>query len=42
MASFKLLFREIKTANLNTLENEIIKAKLLNTAFSLLDAVKEV
>ena len=34
MVSFELLFRDTKTANLNTLQNETIKFKLLHTAFS--------
>ena len=34
MVSFELLYRDIKTTNLNTLQNETIKSKLLDTAFS--------
>ena len=33
MVSFELLYRDIKTTNLNTLQNETIKSKLLGTAF---------
>ena len=33
MVSFELLYRDIKTTNLNTLQNENIKSKLLDTAF---------
>lgn len=41
MVSFEVLFRNIKTSILNTLENEPIKLKLLDTAFSLFDAIKK-
>ena len=34
MVSFELLFRDTKTTNLNTLQNETIKFKLLHTASS--------
>ena len=33
MVSFELLYRDIKTTNLNTLQNETIKSKLLGAAF---------
>ena len=33
MVSFELLYRDIKTTNLNTLQNETIKSKLLDTTF---------
>ena len=35
MVSFESLFRDIKTTNLNTLQNETVKFKLLHTASSL-------
>ena len=41
MVSFGLLYREIKTTNLNTLQNETIKSKLLDTAFSSFDTFKK-
>lgn len=41
MVSFEVLFRNIETTILNTLENEPIKLKLLDTAFSLFDAIKK-
>ena len=37
MIFFELLFRDIKTANVKTLQSETIKFKLLDTAFSLFD-----
>ena len=40
MASFELLYRDIKTTNLNTLQNETIKSKLWDTAFSSFDTFK--
>ena len=39
--SFELLYRDIKTTNLNTVQNETIKSKLLDTAFSLFDTFKK-
>ena len=41
MVSFELLYRDIKTTHLNTLQNETIKCKLLDTAFSLFDTFKK-
>ena len=41
MGSFKLLYREIKTTNLHTIQNETIKSKLLNTEFSSSDTFKK-
>ena len=41
MVSFELLYRDIKTTNLNTLQNETIKSKLLGTAFSSFDTFKK-
>ena len=41
MFSFELLYRDIKTTNLNTLQNETIKSKLLGTAFSLFHTFKK-
>ena len=41
MVSFELLYRDIKTTNLNTLQNETIKSKLLDTAFSSFDTFKK-
>ena len=40
LLSFELVYRDIKATNLNTVENETIKSKLLDTAFSLLDTFK--
>ena len=41
MVSFELLYRDIKTTNLNTIQNETIKTKLLDTAFSSFDTFKK-
>ena len=41
MVSFGLLYQDIKTTNLNTLQNETIKSKLLDTAFSSFDTFKK-
>ena len=41
MVSFELLYQDIKTANLNTLQNETIKPKMLDTAVSLFDTFKK-
>ena len=41
MVSFELVYRDIETTNLNTLQNEAIKSKLLDTAFSSFDTVKK-
>ena len=41
MVSCELLYRDIKTTNLNTLQNETMKSKLLDTAFSLFDTFKK-
>ena len=41
MVSFELLYRDIKTTNLNTFQNETMKSKLLDTAFSLFDTFKK-
>ena len=41
MVSFELLYEDIKTANLNTLQNETINSKLLDTAFSLFGTFKK-
>ena len=41
LVSFELLCGDIKTTNLNTLQNETIKSKLLDTAFSWFDAFKK-
>ena len=41
MVLFELLFRDIKTANLNTLENETMKSKLLDTSFSSFDELEK-
>ena len=41
MVSFELLYRNIKTTNLNTLQNETIKSKLLDTVFSLFDTFQK-
>ena len=41
MVSFELLYRDIKTSNLNTLPNETIKSKLLDTAFYSFDTFKK-
>ena len=40
MVSFELLYRDIETTNLNVLQNENIKSKFLDTAFSSFDAFK--
>ena len=42
MVLFEFLFRDIKTANLKTLQNETIKLKLLGTAFSSLMCLKRI
>ena len=34
MVSFELIFRDITTSNLRNIENETIKSKLRDTAFS--------
>ena len=41
MVSFELLCRDIKATNLNTLQNETIQFKLLDTAFSSFDTFKK-
>ena len=41
LVSFELLCGDIKTTYLNTLQNEIIKSKLLDTAFSWFDTFKK-
>ena len=41
MVSFELLYRNIKNTNLNTLQNETIKSKLLDTVFSLFDTFQK-
>ena len=41
MVSFELLYRDIKTTYLNTLQNETIKSKMLDTAFSSFDTFKK-
>ena len=41
MVSFELIYRDIKTTDLNALQNETIKSKLLGTAFSLFDMFKK-
>ena len=38
MVSFELLFRDIKTTNLSNIQNETIKSKLRDTAFSSLNS----
>ena len=41
MVSFELLYRDIKTTNLNTLHNKTRKSGLLHTAFSSFDTFKK-
>ena len=41
MVSFELFYRDIITTKLNTLQNETVKSKLLDTAFSLFDRFKK-
>ena len=41
MVSFELIYRDIKTTNLNTLQKVTIKSKLLDTAFSSFDTFKK-
>ena len=41
MVSFELIYRDIKTINLNTLQNKTIKSTLLDTAFSSFDTFKK-
>ena len=41
MVSFELLYRDIKTTNLNTLQNETIRSKLLDTTSSSFDTFKK-
>ena len=41
MVSFELLYRDIKTTNLNTLQSETIRSKLLDTTSSSFDTFKK-